>query len=105
VLPQALATAGGPFDFALIDGDHEYPGVVRDIEGTLGVLAPQAYVLFHDAHYFEVARAIDEMVCKYADRLVDCGMLSVLQNPEDRVERGHPVVWGGLRLVRYHRPA
>jgi predicted O-methyltransferase YrrM len=104
VLPQAVADAGGQFDFALIDGDHEYPGVVRDIEGTLDVLAPSAYLLFHDANYFEVAQAIDEMICKHADRLVDCGMLSVQQTPENRVERGHPVVWGGLRLVRYHRP-
>jgi SAM-dependent methyltransferase/predicted O-methyltransferase YrrM len=104
VLPQAVESAGGRFDFALIDGDHEYPGVVRDIEGTLGVLAPTAYLLFHDANYFEVARAIDEMICKHANQLVDCGMLSVQQTPENRVERGHPVVWGGLRLLRYHRP-
>ncbi|HXJ33717.1 MAG TPA: class I SAM-dependent methyltransferase [Candidatus Eisenbacteria bacterium] len=104
VLPQAIESAGGLFDFALIDGDHEYPGVVRDIEGTLRVLAPNAYMLFHDANYFEVARAIDEMLCKHADRLVDCGMLSVQQTPEDRVVSGHPVIWGGLRLVRYHKP-
>jgi predicted O-methyltransferase YrrM/SAM-dependent methyltransferase len=104
VLPQAVAAAGGPFDFALIDGDHEYPGVVRDIEGTLGVLTPTAYMLFHDANYFEVARAIDDMLCKHADRLVDCGMLSVQQTPENRMERGRPVIWGGLRMVRYQRP-
>jgi predicted O-methyltransferase YrrM/SAM-dependent methyltransferase len=104
VLPRAVEAAGGRFDFALIDGDHEFPGVVRDIEGVLGVLEPTAYLVFHDANYFEVARAIDEMVCKYADRLVDCGMLSVQQTPEDRVVNGRPVVWGGLRMVRYHRP-
>jgi predicted O-methyltransferase YrrM len=104
VLPQAVEAAGGRFDFALIDGDHEYPGVVRDIEGTLDVLAPTAYLLFHDANYFEVAQAIDEMLCKHADRLVDCGMLSVQQTPEERVVRGHPVIWGGLRMLRYHQP-
>jgi SAM-dependent methyltransferase/predicted O-methyltransferase YrrM len=103
ILPQTVAAAGGPFDFALIDGDHEFPGVVRDIEGVLDVLAPTAYLLFHDANYYEVARAIDEMLCRHADRLVDCGMLSVQQTPEDRFVNGHRVVWGGLRLLRYHR--
>jgi predicted O-methyltransferase YrrM len=103
VLPQAVAAAGGQFDFALIDGDHEYPGVVRDIEGTLDVLAPTAYMLVHDANYYEVARAIDDMLAKHADKLVDCGMLSVQQTSENRIERGHPVIWGGLRMVRYHR--
>jgi SAM-dependent methyltransferase/predicted O-methyltransferase YrrM len=104
-LAQALEAAGGRFDFALIDGDHEYPGVVRDIEGVLEVLEPSAYMLFHDANYSEVARAIDDMLCKYADRLVDCGMLSVQQTRENRQENGHDVVWGGLRLLRHHRAA
>lgn len=104
VLPRAVEAAGGRFDFALIDGDHEYPGVVSDIEGVLGVLEPHAYLLFHDANYHEVARGIDEMLCKHADQLVDCGMLSVQQTPEDRFVNGRQVVWGGLRLVRYHGP-
>jgi len=76
----------------LIDGDHGRAGVAKDIEGVLPVLTDGAYVIFHDAHYFEVAEAIDEMVHKHADRLMDCGMLSTEQNtggPLDRRQAGH----------------
>jgi predicted O-methyltransferase YrrM/SAM-dependent methyltransferase len=104
VLPKALEVAGGRFDFALIDGDHEYPGVVRDIEGVLPYLAPEAHLLFHDAHYFEVREAIDRMLCEHADCLTDCGMISTDGNPEGRSVNGKPIVWGGLRLLRYHQP-
>jgi predicted O-methyltransferase YrrM len=100
-LPNALKAAGGPFDFALIDGDHARPGVVRDIEGVLPTLAPSAHIVFHDAHYHGVELAIDDMLRKHADRLTDCGMISVEQTPEDRVEDGHRVIWGGLRMLRY----
>jgi predicted O-methyltransferase YrrM len=101
ILGQALEVAGGKFDFALIDGDHELPGVIRDIEGVLPLLEDEAYMMFHDAHYYQVSHGIDEMLIKYKDRLTDCGMLSVEQVPENRTENGYPVVWGGLRIVRY----
>jgi len=104
VLREAVAAAGGAFDFVLIDGDHGRAGVAKDIEGVLPVLTDGAYVIFHDAHYFEVAEAIDEMVHKHADRLMDCGMLSTEQTPEGRSIDGKPVIWGGLRLLR-HRAA
>jgi SAM-dependent methyltransferase len=103
-LPRAMAAAGGPFDLALIDGDHEFPGVVRDIEGVLPVLAPEAHLLFHDAHYWEVADAIDRMLGTHADCLSDCGMLSTERTEENRSVNGRQIVWGGLRLLRYHRP-
>jgi predicted O-methyltransferase YrrM/SAM-dependent methyltransferase len=104
VLPRAMDAAGGPFDLALIDGDHQFAGVVRDIEGVLPVLAPEAHLLFHDAHYFEVAAAIDRMLAAHADVLSDCGMVSTERTVEDRTIDGHQVVWGGLRLLRYRRP-
>jgi predicted O-methyltransferase YrrM len=104
VLPRAMAVAGGPFDFALIDGDHQYAGVVRDVEGVLPLLADEAHLLFHDAHYFEVTDAIDRMLAVHADALSDCGMLSTERTPEGRSVGGREIVWGGLRLLRYHRP-
>lgn len=104
--PEGLAAiAPAPadrFDLSLIDGDHSYHQVVGDIEGTLEVLADDAVILFHDAHYHEVAQAIDAMIEKYPAELVDCGMVSTLEAPENRVgDDGRPVVWGGLRMLRY----
>jgi glycosyltransferase involved in cell wall biosynthesis/predicted O-methyltransferase YrrM len=104
ILGQALEAAGGKFDFALIDGDHELPGVIRDIEGVLPLLEDEAYIMFHDAHYYQVSQGIDQMLFKYKDRLTDCGIISVEQTPENRVENGHPVIWGGLRMVRHNKP-
>lgn len=101
-LPRTVEAAGGLFDFALIDADHELPGVIKDIEGVLPLLSSSAYILLHDAHYYGVADAIDRMLKKYSDRLTDCGMLSAEQTPEGRTVKGRPVIWGGLRLLRYH---
>jgi len=99
VLVEARTAAGGLFDLAFIDGDHEFPGVIRDIEGVLPLLADHAYLLFHDAHFRETRRAIDHALLAHPGELVDCGMLSVKQN----VEIEDDVVWGGLRLLRHQR--
>ena len=100
VLPRAREAACGPFDFALIDGDHERKGVIRDIEGVLPLLADSAYMLFHDAHNGPVREGIDQMLGKYRFHLVDCGMLSVEETPDGANEG---VVWGGLRMLRFSR--
>lgn len=102
-LPAAMAAVGGPFEFALIDGDHSFLGVLQDIEGLLPCLAANAYVLFHDAHYVEVGSAIDEAIRRHPRRLHDCGLLSVEKALDSREVDGHQVAWGGLRLVA-HRP-
>lgn len=101
VLPQAAEAAGGPFDFALIDGDHERKGVIKDIEGLLPLMASGAYLLFHDAHYYGVADAIDRMLKKHRKHLTDCGMISTEQTVEGRMVKRRPVIWGGLRMLRY----
>jgi predicted O-methyltransferase YrrM len=99
-LTTAKRVAGGLFDFALIDGDHTYDGVVRDIEGTLPVLADRAYLLFHDAYFHEVEHGIDDMVRKYARELTEVGMMSAEPVPD----RNNPgVVWGGFRMLRFDR--
>jgi len=106
VLPRAREAAGGAFDFALIDGDHSREGVVRDVEGTLPHLADEAYLLFHDCHYFEVEEAIDAVLVARGGELVDGGVLSTARNPvegEGSTQDGRQVVWGGLRLLRFRR--
>jgi predicted O-methyltransferase YrrM len=99
VLPEALKAAGGRFDFALIDGDHEEDGVVRDIEGVLPLLADEAHLLFHDAHLTTVEAGINRMLTQYRKHLVDGGMLSSERTPDERPG----ICWGGLRMLRFSR--
>ena len=99
-LPRAREMAGGPFDFALIDGDHSLDGVRRDIAGTLAVLADEAWILFHDAHFGEVRDAVDEALAAQPAELHDGGLLSSHSTTDE-----NGVVWGGLRLVRFTRRA
>ncbi|HWF40000.1 MAG TPA: FkbM family methyltransferase [Candidatus Acidoferrales bacterium] len=101
ILPEAARAVGGKFDFALIDGDHTTQGVLRDIEGTLPLLGDHAYLLFHDAHNAETAEGIDRAVRNPQNGLVDAGILSTEKTP-DAVPG---VFWGGLRLLRFTRPA
>jgi len=106
--PQILASAanalGGLFDFALIDGDHSREGVIRDVEGTLPLLARSACLLFHDVHHEPVASGIKEVLRKHPNQLVDCGLLSVQRTPDP----SPAVFWGGLQMLRFvgfnHKP-
>ena len=97
-LDKARELAGGPFDFALIDGDHSLERVRLDIAGTLPVLADEAWILFHDAHFFGVRDAIEEALVRHSAELHDGGLLSGHSTTD---EQG--VVWGGLRLLRFAR--
>jgi hypothetical protein len=106
--PEGLAplasTPAQKFDFALIDGDHSYNQVISDIEATCELLADDAVVLLHDAHYHEVADAINAVLDRYPGRLIDCGMVSTLEAGDDSqapADRSRPVVWGGLRMLRW----
>lgn len=99
-LPEAVALAGGLFDFVFIDGDHTHAGVVRDVEAVLTVAATGAHVLFHDSHYWEVGSAIDECVARHPGRLVDAGTLSALSTDPIQAPDGSVARWGGFRLLR-----
>lgn len=101
VIPEASRAVGGKFDFALIDGDHRTEGVLRDIEGTLPHLEDHAYLLFHDAHNAETSEGIDRAVRNPRNGLADAGMLST----EKTGDSAPGVFWGGLRLLRFTRPA
>jgi hypothetical protein len=100
--PQALMKArelaGAPFDLVLIDGDHTLDGVRRDIAGTLPVLADEAWLLLHDAHFPEIRDAIVEALGMYRSELHDGGLLSKHFTTDE-----NGVIWGGLRLLRFKR--
>jgi predicted O-methyltransferase YrrM len=98
-VPEAIAALGGPIELALIDGDHSVDGCRADAEGVLPHLAPGAYVLFHDAIFGDVERAIDEFVAAHPDEVVDCGLMTreVTHDPADPQKKP---IWGGLRMLR-----
>jgi predicted O-methyltransferase YrrM len=97
ILPEAQELAGGPFEIALIDGDHSHAGVVRDVVGVMDVLVDGGYMLMHDAHYDEVRDGIDEVLRENPGTVVDCGMLSSASTPDADAET---VEWGGIRVLR-----
>jgi hypothetical protein len=104
VTADVAAMAGAPFDFAFIDGYHEYEQVQRDLLGVLPFLADQAYILLHDAYYYQVRDGIDNVLMTHSAVLQDCGMIShsgvrwegdPTPDPEDKIR------YGGLRLLVY----
>ena len=101
ILSEVARQVDEPFDFALIDANHTYDAVRRDIAGVLPYLADSAYLLFHDANYPDVKRAIDESVVS-CSQLTDCGLMSV--EPTVLYENGQSITWAGLRLLKYQRP-
>jgi predicted O-methyltransferase YrrM len=90
------------FDFAFIDGDHSYDGVVKDLNGVMPLLSDGAVLVFHDALHADTGKAIDDMVRTNAGRLIDCGVLSTDATVVQR-EDGRTVSWGGLRMLRFAR--
>lgn len=96
--------AGTPFDFAFIDGDHSYQGVVDDINGVLECLADSAYLLFHDAYFHDVRDGIDAGLRQHGDVLQDCGILT--HSPvrwAGNIDEADTIRYGGLRLVAFSR--
>ena len=98
-LAEAAAAAGGKFDWALIDGGHDYDSLVRDLEGTMPVLEDEAYILFHDAHYKDVEAGLNDMYAKHPE-LIDMGMMAKPRVPDG----DNPgIYWGGIRMARFLR--
>lgn len=100
ILTEVARQVKDKFDFALIDANHTYEYVKRDIASVLPYLTDDAYILFHDANYPDVKRAINESVDSNAN-LTDCGKLSI--EPTVLFEKGEQITWAGLRLVKFQR--
>ena len=105
VLPKAVEAAGGLFDLILIDGDHTYGGVLRDARGVLPHITNNAYLLFHDSYFPDVARGLNQFANENAHQLVDFGTLTrEVTIQENRETPQQQVRWGGLRMMQLRRP-
>jgi hypothetical protein len=93
-VPGAVARLGGPVDLCHVDGNHDYEPVLADLEAVYRHLAPDAYLLLHDAYWPDVRRAADQFLRRHPRTLVDCGFVVPWPNAEG---------WGGVRMLR--RPA
>jgi cephalosporin hydroxylase len=94
--PEGVATAsqlaGMPFDVAFVDGYHGFEQVSADLVGLLPVMRSGGVLVFHDAHFESVQRAIDEALL--TTPLQDDGIIAGL--PLTDADGNH---WGGLRKV------
>ncbi|RKQ68257.1 class I SAM-dependent methyltransferase [Oceanibaculum indicum] len=102
MLPEA--TRAAPIDFLLIDGDHTHEGALRDIEMAVGLVAPGAHVLIHDAYNPPIAAAIAKAASDPA--WIDVGLVVRHGNDlndaplEDGPWKGQPNIWGGMHHLR-----
>lgn len=59
---RAMPPDGSLFDFAFVDGDHRYDGVLDDLRTLPRILQDGAHVLLHDSYHADVERAIQKAV-------------------------------------------
>jgi len=95
-IPHAIEVLGGPVDFCFIDANHAESYVYADSCGAADVVAHDGYILYHDAFYPDVQRAVDRFLKDRGD-FVDCGLIS-------RFRSKAPTPWGGFRLLRRAAP-
>ena len=68
--PQAVLLQGNstelgwhfetPIHFLLMDGAHDWPSIMLDIEAWARLVVPGGIMAFHDADYHQVIKAIEE---------------------------------------------
>lgn len=93
-IAQARALAGGPFDFCFIDDWYVYGQVFVGACAVLEHMAPEGYILFHDAYQPQTREAIEDFLA-ISPCLVDCGYIA--RSTSDDTPDGP---WAGFRLVR-----
>lgn len=76
------------FDMVYIDGDHEYEGVVKDIEATLPKMKPGGAIIFNDYNVWSatsmfhcgVARAVHELCLNHPWKFRYLALQSMMYN-------------------------
>jgi predicted O-methyltransferase YrrM len=71
----------GAFDFAFIDGMHDFSSVMTDILDCLSVIGPGGFLSFHDMAHVPVRRAVDMFAWSSRIELVTPGQLTLCGVP------------------------
>ncbi|CAN5276966.1 hypothetical protein BH23VER1_BH23VER1_20010 [soil metagenome] len=98
---EAVAKAGGLFDFVFIDGDHSYDGCLRDILGAIPFVKPGTFFVLHDAHFGGVQDAVAQAMREHP--LADCGSLcsGYFAGFAHQLYNGKPSFYSGLQLLQF----
>lgn len=81
---DSLLDEPNQFDFAFVDGAHDYESVKRDIGRVLVVLRPGGLIAFHDYHSASdpgVTQAVDGLLSDGAELLSITNTLAVVRPP------------------------
>lgn len=97
-LARCRAAVDGPFDFVFVDGDHSEKSCYADLEGLIGITAPGANILLHDAFHPPVDRAIARALqtLPYSDVATP----ALTRNDGLHMESGRTMTFGGVRWLR-----
>ena len=98
-LLSSIARAGDQLDFVLVDGDHSYEGVKRDLELLLGSpCAARAVILVHDTMNAEVRAGVESVRCERYPGVVYYE-LDFVPGYVYRKGIARNTAWGGLGLI------
>lgn len=102
VLPELLRTlsdSGSVVDLALVDGDHSYEGVKRDLENLLSSeAATRSVILVHDSMNAEVRAGVESVSLDDYPRVIYYE-LDFVPGYVYRKGTVRDTAWGGLALV------
>lgn len=95
--PDFVGKVRDQFDVILIDGDHRYPGVARDLDAAAELLRAGGLIIMHDVLHDKTWPAVRAAFYDYASR--PAWASQVLRTVPNKPE-GHPCGLGLLRRAR-----
>ena len=94
-----FSAAGKSLDFALVDGDHSFEGVISDLHALLGSpCTARAVILVHDSMNEEIRAGLEHAGLQDYEKVVYFEP-DFVPGYIYRVGSARHAVWGGLALI------